>query len=407
MEGGISVAGEPLLIQGAGNNLESGTEQTFTSVGTLSDPPNPPTGTYQLYFDPNGNPASVGVNETTPLAFSAGASQIQTALQTLNTVNGVGGQVTVTQSAFNAGTDEEQQITFTGFAVGDKYQLYFDPNSGTPVVGFNETPALTYSGNSFTEETNIVAALVALQTIDGVTIGGAIGAGPVGNVPGGEFADFTFENGVGDSPQPLVTVNTVLPSVGIGTASHLIVGAPSSRSFVAVFQGSFAGLLQPLLTAPTTTLATTISAPSYVVRGGTANATPIEWQSVGPGSVNSAQIFSGAGGSPLQNVSGAVTGVSVYNQDVNDRSLFPPPAAANGKPSTAAPIGPRSTIRRPRPTSSAAPSPSPRRLRPPPITPPASAKPATSISPTPSMAPASTRTASSSPIRSSAIHSPA
>ena len=45
------------------------------------------------------------------------------------------------------------------------YQLYFDPSGGPAVVGVNETPVITFIGNSATDENNAVAALNALPTI--------------------------------------------------------------------------------------------------------------------------------------------------------------------------------------------------------------------------------------------------
>src|SRR5262249_7081499 len=84
--GSITVAGEPLILQGTGTVLEPEV-QRLTLTGTTA-------GSFALTFP------GPGANTTTvPLPFGASAAQVKAALQALSSVGGVGGVIDVYQSA--------------------------------------------------------------------------------------------------------------------------------------------------------------------------------------------------------------------------------------------------------------------------------------------------------------------
>jgi autotransporter-associated beta strand protein len=307
LEGGVTVPGEPLILQGKGSNQESSVE-TFT-VGASTTPPTAPSGTYTLNFN--------GVN-TTPLPFNATAQQVQSALQTVLDANFAGAQALVGQTGTSAGTNEEQKFTFIGINPGpfpptDTFQLYFDPAGGAQALNYNLTPPIAYTGNAFTDKDNIIAALDKLQVV--LAVGGSFGHGPVGGNAANEFAGISFLGGLADAPQPLVQIKNL---TGGNIAGHSIVvthnptGSTATRTFSVTFQGTYAGLLAPLLTVPAITGTTTVTAPVFETLGGSANATPLGWFSVGPAPVTNAQVFNPPGGTK-QNEAGRVTGIDVIN----------------------------------------------------------------------------------------------
>lgn len=306
LEGGISVTGEPLIIQGTGHNFASAL-QTFT-LGTTTLVPG---GTFTLNF--NG-----AASDTGPLAYNASAGQIQAALQNLTTVNNVGGTVLVSVDKVIAGTNEEQRVTFNGFSPGDTYQLYFDPASGAPQLGKNLTAPITFTGNPFTEKNNIVAALGNLQTIGGLSVGGTIsGIAAAGFTGPSVFADFLFTGALADQDVPMVQAFTVT-GTGAPVVSEFVKGATGYRTYTVGFQGSFDGLPQPDLTAVGTTGSTTLSTPVTTLAGGSTNATPLQWFSVGPAPITNAVVNGGTQPAGNQRTAGRVTGIDVQANFADD-----------------------------------------------------------------------------------------
>ena len=98
MEGGVTVSGVPLVIQGtAGPQSEV---QSLTLSGAQ-------TGAYTLGF--NGQ-------TTGSLAYNATADQVQTAVQGLSSVGA--GNILVSQTGASGGVNETQELDFTGAAAG-------------------------------------------------------------------------------------------------------------------------------------------------------------------------------------------------------------------------------------------------------------------------------------------------
>ena len=108
LQGSLTVAGEPLTIQGAG----LANSQTLAVSGTA--------GTYTLTFSGQTTPAQ---------AFNATAADIQTALDNLSTIGGVGGSVAVTTDP-NAGF----VITFLGSLANATVPLIAAAGTGGTVV---------------------------------------------------------------------------------------------------------------------------------------------------------------------------------------------------------------------------------------------------------------------------------
>ncbi|MSQ93232.1 MAG: hypothetical protein EXR98_01605 [Gemmataceae bacterium] len=305
LEGGITVGGEPLVIQGTGNNLETAV-QTFT-VGSDTVQP---TGTFALNF----NGAATG---TANLPFYTTAGTLQQALQNLTTINGVGGQVNVHLLSYYAGANETQQINFTDYVNGETYQLYFDPANGPATLGYNLTFPIFYQGNPFLEVANIVAALQGLPTIGAAGIAGSIGFGAVGTLLGGdEFAGFSFLGGLADQPLPLVQASVVNSAIGSVGVSRIKAGEIGSKTYSVEFQGSFAALPQPELTITAVAGSTNVTTPTTTIVGGSQNATPTQWFSLGPTPITSATVFNGGG--VTQPSSGRVTGIDVQQSFADD-----------------------------------------------------------------------------------------
>lgn len=304
LEGGITVSGEHLVIQGTGNNLESAV-QTFT-VGSTTVLP---TGTFSLNF--NG-----AATDTGDVPFYINAGELRAALQKLTTIEGAGGQVDVNIASFFAGLNETQQIDFTNFSPGDTYQLYFDPASGPQKLGTNLTFPIRYSGNPFTERSRIVAALQSLRTISDASINGTVGAGVAGTVTNGEFAGFTFLGGLADQPLPLVQASIVNSPLGTIGVTRTTGGQIGTKTYSVVFQGSMAQQAQPEITVTGIAGSTTVTNPVTTIVGGSPNATPAEWFAKGPAPITGAVVFNGTGVKTL--TAGRVTGIDVQQSFAND-----------------------------------------------------------------------------------------
>ena len=307
MQGGITVANEALVIQGTGSNLEP-TVQTYTIGGNT-------TGTYSLSF--NGATAS-------GISYASTAAQIQAALQTLATVGGAGGQVTVEETGISGGLTDQQQLSIDStFADMSTFQLQFGPTATDPNI--YTTPDITYDANSYLNtEVAISLALNSLPDI-GLAGGDASVSGSFAS-GGGEIFTVTFIGALADV-SGLPNIQVVAPANADITQSHLRYGALPTKTYQVVFLGSFAGLSEPTLTA-TTTGGTTITPPSLFIAGGSANATPDQWFSTSQASaldytatspstaINNVQVYNG-GNPTTENASGPVTDVVVDPTDPN------------------------------------------------------------------------------------------
>ena len=134
--GSFAVAGEPLILQGNGTTQDI---QTLSLVGTT-------TGTFTLNFlgaDASGtmmmDTTSVSLNVTS--TSSTLASNIQSALDNLSNIGGVGGSVTVTAT----GTPGVYQVAFGGTLSGDDVST-LSANVGGLATG-NVVPATTQPGS--------------------------------------------------------------------------------------------------------------------------------------------------------------------------------------------------------------------------------------------------------------------
>lgn len=307
LQGGITVNNVPLVIQGQGSNNEP-TVQAFT-VGGQS------TGTYSLNF--NGQTAS-------GITYSASAAQIQADLQGLSSVGGAGGQVYVTQTGISPGVNDQQQLTINSSVANNAtFQLSFGPTAYDSNV-YTTTPPITYDANSAAQTAvNIEKALNALTNIGGTTplgvlVGGATSVSGV-DLNGGQQFTITFIGGLGDTPN-LPTLE-VVNNTNI-TTTHLQFGSLPTKTYEAVFQGSFSGVAEPVMTATAAAGGATVSAPTITVAGGSANATPDQWfsDSQGTGTSNTAiqnvQVDNVPGAAnTTENGSGPVTDVLVSEGD--------------------------------------------------------------------------------------------
>jgi large repetitive protein len=341
LQGGITVAGEPLTLQGSGGNLEP-TEQTFT-VGT-STTSGGFSGAYTLNFNNaaaltlvgnttinsatvtglsstaqlavgmqvsgSGIPAGttiLAINSassitlsanatatgsptltfTIQLAYNASAAQIQAYLQSLSTVGNQGGQISVNVQSVNPGANDTQS--------------FFVPNAATSATNFglsfgsgiaNNTGNIfsvtnPYSPtNYFSNAIQIGNALDALPSIGGASVGGSVTvSGTFATVGGiaGVLYSVTFIGGLGNR----ALASLVIPTSGLGApsgpgASGIAMqshtpGAAPSITYQAIFQGAFSGVNQPLLTVPSVSGNTTVSTPALKLAGGTTNSTPDQW----------------------------------------------------------------------------------------------------------------------------------
>ena len=245
LEAGITVGGEPLVVQGQGNNLESAV-QTYT-VSTNNYPPNEASGSYSLDF--NGA-------ITSPIPFNATAAQVQASLQTLlnTTPADVGGQVIVSQTNSSAGANDIQTFTFP-------YQFDSADYAWTYTLSFDgyTTAAIAYTGDPVTDQTNVVNALNTLGSISGLSLNGLVVAGAFGfePTPTGtavsswipvETVSVQFNDGLANQTLPLVTVgNYVGAHVGSIGVTGSQDGSPASQTFTVVFGGKYTGEAVPTL----------------------------------------------------------------------------------------------------------------------------------------------------------------
>ena len=281
--------------------------QTFTVGGGN-------TGTYSLAF--NGQTAA-GIN------YSDNAAQIQADLQGLSSIGGAGGQVSVTETSISGGANDQQQIVISS-TVADQatFQLTFGPTAFDPNI--YTTGNIVYDKADYiATEINIYNALDGLNDIGGISpttglaVGGLVTAAG-SNFNGGEAFTITFLGGLADTPG--------LPTIGVVsnpaiTISHLRYGSLPTKTFRAVFLGSFAGVSEPALTsAAAASGGTIVSPPAISLTGGTANVTPDQWFSnfQGTGSANTAinnvQVYN-SDSTTTENASGPVTSICVDASD--------------------------------------------------------------------------------------------
>ena len=303
LQGGIAVAGEPLIIQGDGTSLLTEV-QSFTVGATdiLGS------GTFRLQF---------GADLTNPIPFNATAIDVQNELQALPSVQAAAGLVQVSVAGIEDGVNETQEILFSNFAPGDRYQLYFDPSGGAAEPGINLTAALTYSVDPFTNLARITTALRALRTVSDLGVNGAIVPDSAGRrSASSDFARFRFEGAFANQGVPQVTF---IPITGTGTplVSEVATARPGSRTYTVVFQGGFAQSNVPALSAGATTGIATLSKFQTLLEGARHKSSPIQWFNQGPTPITNAEVFNNGGGGP-QATTGRVTGVAVMQTFADD-----------------------------------------------------------------------------------------
>ena len=289
MQGGITVSGEPLVIQGTGAGPQSEV-QSDTLSGAMS-------GTYTLTFD----------GQTTgSLAYGATAGQVQTALAALSSVNGTGGTITVAVTGVTATTDETQvPTTFLNPVAGaTQFTLTFNGVTTTPI---------TYKGTA-ADEAAIQTALNALSTVGGV--GGSISVDESGTSTFETFT-FTFQDALADAPQTLLAA-TVTTTAAVPTLLETVPGNGPTETYSFTFGGTFAGVNRNQITANATGGLTVNT--KTIIDGGTANTTPYQWQNIGPAPVSNAVVFTTGG--TAQNAVGPITGVTVDKSDPTGQTIY-------------------------------------------------------------------------------------
>ncbi len=290
MAGNVTVANEPLVVQGTGSNLEP-TEQTITLGGAT-------TGNFSLTFN--------GKTTTASLAVGATAAQVA--------------------EAFN-GVSAVQTVTVSGTA-------------GTFTLGFGSqtTGSLAYNAAA----TDVATALNGLSNINGAvsvtetttTITSSIGLTVPANVFtvtfGGSLADVAVatltaapSNGTAVAIATVLAGNPGLPSVvGAGIGGVVDVYSTDVAVYTLVFNGSFVGQAEAPVTfnyvppspLPTPAPAAVTAIVNTTITGGTPAAPPTGWNNDGPAPVADAQI-EGFSGDAI--ASGRITGIATDPSDAN------------------------------------------------------------------------------------------
>ena len=185
-------------------------------------------GTFTLSF--NGETTSETLSSSDPNL----ASDMQTALNQLGTIGGVGGQVTVFQ---NGSLDDIQTITAT--ATSGQFTLNFMGPDSTGTLVEDTTTDLNFA--SPTLASDIQNALNALSNIGGV-------GGSVSVVQSGKNFTITFGgtlSGVGVEP---LSYNVVLP-FSPGGSLTIAQTQQGSSTYQVTFSGEMAGYAEPVIVA--------------------------------------------------------------------------------------------------------------------------------------------------------------
>lgn len=288
LQGGITVANEPLQIQGQGSPAEP--EVQTVTLGDAS-------GGFALSFT---NPITSTASTSVGLPVGASAIQVQAALNQMLSIqqgNGSGGGYVQVQQT----NDGIYYVSFLGSFFGQ---------SGLPLLSIAPVPvqivAITGTSGSFTLNfTGNATTTVPLA--------------PTIRASGGITTAESLENALN-----ALLANASQPGGGAGKAMVLDTGV--AGTFFVSFGGSLASpAVVPMLQASNflgnafATVSSINSAttfPSRRVQGGSAIATPLSWFELGPSPIENGQIFNSA--SPTRgDVTGRVTGVTTDPADPN------------------------------------------------------------------------------------------
>ena len=203
MQGGISVTGEPVVLEGAGDGLESEEQRVSVSGPTY--------GSFQLTFT---NPATSVVSTTASLPIGASAALVQNALNALPSINS-----TVTSIAMVNGGSAYTAPVVTITGGGGTGATATATVVGGAITGIT----ITYPGSGYTSAPTV--------TITDPTGSGALATASVGGSVsvaenGLNQYDVVFEGTFAGASQPWseqsVTVNgtTTMPVTVTGTAGQ-------------------------------------------------------------------------------------------------------------------------------------------------------------------------------------------
>jgi large repetitive protein len=280
LEGNITIAGEPLAMQGTGTGLES-TQQNVVIGGTLDGVtgaqqlslPNAQAGTttFQLTF--NGGTTAV-LNYT---GTDTDATTIQTALTPLLPA---GGTVLVTPSSPGIFL-----VMFGGSLSGSVQPLL----TGTVIAG----PGFVLAGRTGTFTLGFTNPITSATSTTGALRVGATAA---------------------EVQQALNSLAAIAQGGTTGTGGGSVtVEQTGVNLYNVIFGGTFAGLPEPLLVATPAGGATAIV--TLATAGGSQNVTPTQWFNAGPAPIANGQTL--APGGTVNGVSGRVTSVATDPSDAN------------------------------------------------------------------------------------------
>jgi autotransporter-associated beta strand protein len=283
-----------------------------------------------------GTVFNLGFNGSSPtpnLTYSgtpADRSNIETALNNLSTIGGVGGSVVVTQAG-NVFT-----VTFGGTLAGFKQNLLTKNVVG---AGSVTVTALTdgrggiavANGAQLQMQGGITVSGKPLQIqgqgnpsvpdVQSLTIGGVAGAFSLSftNPNPGGVTSTTSSLPAGASALQVQTALNQLASIqqgGGASGGFVTVNEPGSGVYTITFEGTFLGANNlPLLVANSTNGATAFVA--RLVQGGSPISIPTQWFSIGPAPINNGQLFTTTPAT-TGDVSGGVTGIVADPADPNN-----------------------------------------------------------------------------------------
>jgi large repetitive protein len=184
---------------------------------------------------------------TGALLFNAPASAVQSALNNLFSIGGVGGSVNVSLA------NNTYTVTFGGSLIGHQPLM-----TATGLSGTTATVSLTTDGATGPQV--VQNALNALSTIGGV--GGSVNVTQTGSL----FA-VTFGGSLGGPQPPMIVTPTSGTTASVSTSSVTVVqtGSVPSSNFSVIFGGNLGNTHVPQITS--TAIGTTVST-SIVVDGG-------------------------------------------------------------------------------------------------------------------------------------------
>jgi autotransporter-associated beta strand protein len=291
LSGAITIAGEPLIVQGTGSLPDI---QTLTNNAT-NDPND---GTFNLSFTGKDSTGGVVTDTTTsPIGDTDSniVTEIQDGLLSLGNIGGIGGTVSVAQ--------DTQTLTISAGAAGT-FTLSFTGKNSTGTSVTDTTGPLSFS--SQTLSLDIQEALNSFANIGGV--GGSV------SVTETSTGTFVITFGGTFAGQPVSTLSSSSGSATIAVDSI----------YTIVFGGTLSGQdVHTLSYVPVTTLTpnTPNTAPlSFMttqVGASAAENIPTEWFQLGPTTVTNGQTPNNTTKGQQQAVAGSVTAAAVDPNDPN------------------------------------------------------------------------------------------